>query len=106
MISHELLLALKNAGFPQEGHGLNSDLLDMAGNSSVNVFRESVYDPTLSELIESCGNEFELLSLEYIKDEGFNDSRFIWWANSKNHRMAGTSIEEAVANLWLSLNKI
>lgn len=55
--------------------------------------------PTLSELIEACGDSMQMLSR--IKVEGIP----MWAAtDTKIHKWALTP-EEAVANLWLALNK-
>lgn len=72
-----------------------------------------VYIPTFSELIEACGDklkglfspqvggswwaieEIGLISTNSLGTKTFSDFRF--WA--------GSTPEEAVANLWLALNK-
>ncbi len=71
------------------------------------------YIPTLKELIEACGEGFETLRNSYKVDE--------WWTNIKlvtivdgatgkttetiEYKTKGSSPEEAVARLWLALNK-
>ena len=90
MITYELALKLKEAGFPQK-------TCDHAGFP----LRDKPYPPNLSELIEACGDG---LSYQY-KDE-FGK----WYA--KEHSKAGVKAfkvflgrtpEEAVANLLLHL---
>lgn len=79
-MNYELALKLKEAGFPVKWYVDNSG-----------------YDlPTLSELIEECGEGFK-----------FSLHRFIegWFADTKGHEGKGSTPEEAVANLWLELNK-
>lgn len=63
-----------------------------------------VYVPTLSELIEACGEDFDRLMLKngawaaYATIEKYRVPGFILhWCNTP---------EEAVANLYLELNKI
>lgn len=95
MISYELCKELKEAGFPQPIPAvkgayqvLSEDRRDTA-----------VYEPTLSELIEACG-------------EGLGDltrSHSGWATNVenvlRNPQTEGSTPEEAVARLWLALNK-
>jgi hypothetical protein len=63
----------------------------------------SFYVPTLSELIEACGEMFGSL----VKSTHFGAT--MWLAHSRNARPAktegGSTPEEAVARLWLALNK-
>ena len=77
---------LKAAGFPQ-GVGGPHPLIP--------------YAPTLSELIEECGNiDF---ALEHDAGEGnweaSTPEQGVWWVSE------GKSPTEAVARLWLALNK-
>ena len=56
--------------------------------------------PTLSELIEACGDDFESLIKTKTKD-GYE-----WNARSYNYFTTGFKTpEEAVVKLWLKLNK-
>ena len=89
MITYELAKKLKNAGFPQ-----NIDY----GNSFYEE-GEEVASPSLSELIEVCGNKFSNL------ERGTNG---YWKVQNNNEpfiRCINSTPEEAVANLWLELNK-
>lgn len=99
MITYELSKTLKDVGFSQQGNGFESELLDSAVNSGVNVSRENIYYPTLSELIEACGDKFGFLA-KYADGEHWKCSipGEIFWCN-------GSTPEEAVAKLWLELNK-
>ena len=64
---------------------------------------DRVYLPTLEELIEACGDEFRGLE---VGDWPAEDKSHIWYAKSKSQVIAeGSTPEEAVANLWLELNK-
>jgi hypothetical protein len=97
MITYELALQLKNAGFPS---GLFST-------------KENVYFPTLSELIEVCekdDDEFILIQKDkwvagyfvedYGEDSEGNRSDYSYIKNQSE----GATPEEAVANLYLQIN--
>lgn len=60
--------------------------------------RLTVYSPTLSELIEACGDDF---------DELDRNDKQSWVAENhkKGWAFVGYTPEEAVAKLWLKLNK-
>lgn len=70
--------------------------------------------PTLEELIEACGEEFEKLELCSCMPSP-HDHACVWDARPKNGRIDGEPADkwdgrgdtpsEAVANLWLALNK-
>jgi hypothetical protein len=75
---HDLALELKEAGFPQRHFGR---FLDCA-------------DPTLSQLIEECGEHFAHLATQKKGEWDCN-----WGA------ALGRTPEEAVARLWLALHK-
>jgi hypothetical protein len=92
MISFQLARQLKDAGFPQ------SEL--------ARAQRKAGYDyvcmPALATLIEACREDFGALrreadvwvACEYISERGR-------WGNAHE----GESPEDAVARLWLSLNR-
>lgn len=96
-MEYKLAKKLKDAGFPQEfpsggdGFYVNGGLPD------------EIYVPTLSELIEACGEKFGALELFDYKD---------WVAGGMGKNGVGFKIggfktpEDAVANLWLELNGI
>lgn len=105
MISHELARQLKDAGFPQHIEG------------SLNPIAEPAYEPTLSELIAACGSDSPL-NLHFYPLKGFEK----WEASNVALSMEalrqgaegkggwglianGATPEEAVARLWLALNK-
>jgi len=113
-MNHELAKKLKDSGFPQN---INPDLPDYTTVEIKGGERYKV--PTLSELIEACGgaNDF---SLERIKDTWFAKKDWVSEpfkvedkkVNYSNIAVSvipksgeGRTPEEAVANLWLSLNK-
>jgi hypothetical protein len=142
MISYELALQLKNAGFPQEmkggsifiyenkewvhtggGHlesgvrheGLyaekGSACCDDKEEYSLNVV--NIYDdlgvkiPTLPELIEACGDKFD--SLRKIHNNIHDVYYFVAFSTVLNkfhyEQGTGSTPEEAVANLYIGLNK-
>lgn len=99
MLSYEKALELKNAGFPKETIGYTT--CDKCNLPNPPIINHGY--PTLSELIEACGDEFEKLSHMTTGEEkwlakGSNISK------RKNIRCFGPSPEEAVANLWLELH--
>ena len=97
---YELAKKLKDAGFPQDGlnectfRNCNCHNLKKCGGCSNCLW---IRFPTLSELIEACGYGFR--KLIHIGDE--------WQAESFTFGEGGVGLtpEEAVANLWLELNK-
>ncbi len=99
MIKYDLALALKNAGFPQlykDGEVLLEDMLESGEHEP-----DTAYAPTLSELIEACGDKFHGV---YVaggnwKAHGFkSDNEF---DDAFTH---GETPEIAVANLYLQIN--
>lgn len=103
MIDYELAKSLKDAGFPQEvrkGH--------LEGVPTSNDTAEVFYFPTLSELIEACGDVTVLVW--GCKPHGYYASsqpcaQNFHDINSALGEAKGSSPEEAVAKLWLALNK-
>jgi hypothetical protein len=91
-MNYELAKQLKEAGFTQI-------LLDRnyAGFKEKDTYVDGVYFPNLSELIEACGDKFWCLMQEL---EGWSARQY----NNPEWTIASTP-EEAVANLWLELNK-
>ena len=108
-MNYELAKQLKDAGFPQfvgefEG-SIIEDINAPEGEEPI-----SCYHPTLSELIESCGDEFESLERKWHRME----QKSTWiafgieqepWSSRSNAHGEGNTPEEAVANLYLALNK-
>lgn len=90
-ISGDLALELKAAGFPQKG-----DTVFIGANDEVAV------EPSLEELIDACGEEFDKLQLEETRPNK-------WFAYGGEAMFTlcgiGSTPEEAVARLWLALNK-
>ena len=100
-MNYELAKKLKDVGFPQK------DISVIVGNEDSFVadpfhLNEYFYVPSLSELIEACGNEFSRLTRN-------KDLMGIFWRAVSSSGIYSSIIsntpEEAVANLWLELNK-
>lgn len=104
MIDYELLKRLKNAGFLKK-HKLFSEDNDLEGSRDFcTVCTKDEYEiaggvmciPTLSELIEACGNDFRNLFRDWHHGT--------WTASTHSETATGTTPEEAVINLYLALN--
>lgn len=98
-MTYELAKELKDAGFERKH--------DPKGTQSI----ENIMDADLSELIEACGENLNILAR--LKPEQIAIAGFPWWAADdpvrrfdEPHKGAGGATpEEAVARLWLVLNK-
>jgi len=117
MISYELAKELKDAGFPYKQDGVPVPGWIPPGSAgspggqggaglppAFGAGWQRDHDggllklPTLSELIEACGPDFFQLTL----------GSGTWWAEADvigTDRVMGETPEEAVARLWLALNK-
>lgn len=103
MLKYALATTLKEAGFPQ-GVGnyacqCGESIIVTDGKTAWCKCGELAYTPTLSELIEACGEKFK--GLEKLTDT-------IWGAyissDEAPENSLGHSPEEAVAYLWLALH--
>ena len=108
-MNYELAKKLKDAGFPMPLSAIDERVREAFGeNGKVYLF------PTLSELIEACGKDFD--SLEYVKQGTEEPSNTFWleeqgrWIATASDEdgntmedIASKTPEEAVANLWLAL---
>lgn len=100
-MNYELAKKLKDAGFPESKDSA------LVGKS---VTIDDWISPHLSELIEACGEEFGSLNKRFgvpVEDDGL-----IWIARAQSseselapYERRGPTPEEAVARLWLVLNK-
>lgn len=118
-ISYELASRLKDAGFPFKMVGCHE--CD-EGRVMVDGDDGTIYLPTLSELIEACGEDFMLvmnhISAEYIdrpwvaiskrnypdngRDYNTDYPNFAW---PEKIKARANTPEEAVSHLYLKLNK-
>lgn len=98
-MKYELAKQLKDAEFPQNPIGsfiVNTD-----------VSTEPLSEPTLSELIEACGGRVGI----FVFDDGTANAwkqvynRYDLSSSEEDIQTYGSTSEEAVANLWLALNK-
>ncbi len=128
MITYELAKELKDAGFPQGdsfenviAHGTamaylreskpSDELLEKYEKSLRDLKEmyeddnEWVYQPTLSELIEACGDKFGGISRAKHPIKIGQWAAYVITAIEFNDMVGGSTPEEAVANLWLQLNK-
>lgn len=105
MISYELAKKLKDTGFPQDYHDCIGDSKGLCACNDERIIRD-VTIPTLEELIKACGGNFH--ALIHTVDGGINCDKEFWSAGetslAKDWHNGETPIE-AVANLWLELNK-
>jgi hypothetical protein len=90
MMSYKIAKKLKDAGFPQ------SEL----ARAQQEAGYEYVSMPTLSVLIEVCGDDFRALSRE---GDSWLACGYIEYGEWKNVH-TGDTPEEAVARLWLSVH--
>lgn len=108
-MNYELAKKLKDAGFPQP---------DECVKITDGISGEYCRLPTISELIEACGEDFgallkednEYLAYEYcsicFEPEDWGADILVGRSHSRNLNACGSTPEEAIANLWLELNKL
>lgn len=92
-MTYELAKKLKDAGFP------NSEKWRDTGTYII-LDEDDSYPPTFSELIEACGDGFYQLHKQGERFYASDGKSKIGYSEL----LKGTP-EEAVANLWLELNK-
>lgn len=98
-MEYKLAKELKDAGFPQDSGNpqVHTALCGNFDNPDPECRSENRgVAPTLEELIEACGDGFKALE---------KDSVAPWYALGITVRGKGLTPTEAVANLWLALNK-
>lgn len=93
-------------GFPQKGPGKTIFKNGHISGHSPDVYPDSIdacYLPTLSELIDACGEKFygihRMVDGEWLA--------FIYDIEDSTRQLEtkGSTPEEAVANLWLAINQ-
>ncbi len=115
-MNYELAKELKDAGFPQTNTGMCEYFIDGDAERvgryehTTEPSKDSIKIPTLSELIEACVSDgyatddnFTLTKLPVYQDNEADDME--WQASRFGHFGIGVYPKEAVAYLWLSLNK-
>jgi hypothetical protein len=114
-MNQELLKKLKDAGYPvmMQSWVKAKPVIDWSKIESGDVIKieteEQFIPPTLSELIEACGenNEHGEFTLWFDLEEWVAGYYEDFWGEPRKHNKTrrGSTPEEAVANLWLELNK-
>jgi hypothetical protein len=104
MIDFALANKLKEAGFPQGGDGR------WTVDPEQIVARDRAYVPTLEELIEACGGQlWSIVRLQLADVHGHRwiarDAIIDDNGDTPAFHISGRSPQEAVARLWLILNK-
>ena len=94
---------LKEAGFPQDEENLKCacNFIKSGEEPTESVYdcnTERVYDPSLDELIEACGDN--ILRIDFLHD--INE---VIAYGRREDTGVGVETKEAVTNLWLALNK-
>ena len=115
-MTYELAEKLKNAGFPVRicrecsGTGEDNGWNFMNFGRCPSCDRKGFYRPTLSELIEACGNEFGGLLPPTTRNGNrskWQAGGFVYWDMEEMDGEVGEGLtpEEAVAMLYISLQK-
>jgi hypothetical protein len=95
-VNYKLAKQLKDMGLAQGGKGSWT----FPPDNLVTRHSDRVYVPTLEELIEACGERFSGLTADWgVKDWTAHDTK------DANVGGCGSTPTEAVAKLWLALNK-
>ena len=106
-MNYELAKQLQDAGFPQSAP-LEPYCLDCKNWKKERCLLEGhntdyIKVPTLSELIEACGERFGSLVQTNMRDKNW---MAVWESEPlEEEYIYGQIPEEAVAKLWLELNK-
>jgi len=100
-MNYELAKKLKDAGFEQYGNGTLA--VCPPGSTEADI----AYIPTLEELIEACGDGFDALFGPYSSLNNHEGVRIRDWRcdSTGSSTATGKTAKEAVANLWLALNR-
>lgn len=113
-MKYELLKQLKEAGFPIKTMG---ELIGDRPNTDVLVCYRTVVvikdildsnnlvEPPLSELIEACGDNFISLDSPIVETNTQWSAVGMFRDDRLYRKTEGSIPEEAVAKLWLELNK-
>jgi len=102
-MTYETAKKLQDAGYPQQPRFMQQISVN---NENVNEFVQNAvgrccfHFPTLSELIEACGGGSLKIERFVHVTRGI-----IWEARIRGTQVSGQTLEEALAELWLALNK-
>jgi len=101
-MNYELAKQLKEAGFPQ----IYGNFQTKDGCVYERASKNRAHVPTLSELIDACGEDLDSLNRHNGDCEcEEDDCEYQWDALNRTLEYApGKTPEEAVAKLWLKLN--
>ena len=100
-MNHKIAKQLKDAGFPQTSKPTKVEFYNSKGGFKLSEPRQNI---SLSELIEACGKEFyQLTQKEIILEPKWIATAII--PIVKEIIAQGKTKKEAVAKLWLKLNK-
>ena len=106
-MTYETAKKLKDAGYSQEDPRMTPITLT---NENVNEFlfkaKGDCYIPTLSELIDACGDEFLYLARQEPHPAFHKFGFSAYSTNPEEYKDVayGKTATEAVAHLWLALN--
>ena len=106
-MTYELAKRLKDAGFPQ-GKTMSNPMSKARGVSNKPLQKLLIHYPTLSELIEACGERFGSLGRDWLDEVGQ-----FWCAIDRGREetvpprieCTGPTPEVAVGKLLLALNE-
>ena len=110
-MNYEIALKLKEAGYPQGGGDWQTDTwlgprgdvyFRKKNNGDIPNFPEdAVFIPSLSQLIEACGENFTRLTYDRVSKSfsAYQDLPKLYTFTY------GSTPEEAVGKLWLELNR-
>ena len=112
VIEYKLAKELKDAGFPQHGKGeywygdkiVQYQYIDDRGENYLGVWDKAKYIPTLSQLIEACGGGVGFYRFDDLESYAWKTNVFDS-SGGQAERYTGKTPEEAVARLWLALQK-
>ena len=112
-MNYKLALKLKEVGFKCQ-HDVDADCVyggcRIPDDWDSDTPSEIVHSPTLEELIEACGNQIASIRIGTKR----TDEREVttWWyaysatdLDAKGVTVDGATPTEAVANLWIEINK-
>lgn len=106
-MTYELAKKLKDAGFPFKNNWENDDFLecDLCGDGGPMVREGEEFPINLATLIEACGKYFG--ELNHYRNSGDWEAIAKDWKDAQGvgRFASGSTPEEAVAELWLSINK-